>query len=232
MTDKLLSYGGEVFDTYELLEMLLYRVIPYKDTNPMAKLLLQRFESLDGVLTASIDELCKVSGIGKASAEYIKKIGTALSLCSSEASYGEIFTSYDALGKYLTEILSGENFEIYLLLFDGGMHLISKIKLYECDFSSAAVRPEAFITPAVRSGATAAVIAHSHPYGPLFASEGDYATNVLIRDALLRVGIPLLEHYIISGGKYIGFIDSVPPIFERESGASFFIESKGGYDNG
>ena len=32
MKAKLLSHGRSIFDTYELLEMLLYYVIPYKDT--------------------------------------------------------------------------------------------------------------------------------------------------------------------------------------------------------
>ena len=37
MKDKLSNHGARIFDTYELLEMLLYNVIPYKDTNPIAK---------------------------------------------------------------------------------------------------------------------------------------------------------------------------------------------------
>ena len=34
MRDKFIRHGADVFDTHELLEMLLYYVIPYKDTNP------------------------------------------------------------------------------------------------------------------------------------------------------------------------------------------------------
>ena len=49
MRRKFLSYGPRIFDTYELLEMLLYHVIPYKDTNPIAKRLLMEFGSLEGV---------------------------------------------------------------------------------------------------------------------------------------------------------------------------------------
>ena len=43
MRAKLLAHGQNIFDTYELLEMLLYHVIPYKDTNPVAKRLLYAF---------------------------------------------------------------------------------------------------------------------------------------------------------------------------------------------
>ena len=37
MRDKLTLHGQFIFDTYELLEMLLYQTIPYRDTNPIAK---------------------------------------------------------------------------------------------------------------------------------------------------------------------------------------------------
>ena len=67
MRAKLLSHGRSIFDTYELLEMLLYGTIPYKDTNPIAKRLLDRFGSLDGVLCAEEDELCSVETIWRSS---------------------------------------------------------------------------------------------------------------------------------------------------------------------
>ena len=75
MRSKLERYGGEIFDTYELLEMLLYYVIPYRDTNPISKRLLMRFGTLDGVLTAPTSELTEVTGIGECAAEYLHAVG-------------------------------------------------------------------------------------------------------------------------------------------------------------
>ena len=46
MRDKLLTYGSKVMQSYELLEMLLFYVIPYKNTNPTAKRLILKFGSL------------------------------------------------------------------------------------------------------------------------------------------------------------------------------------------
>ena len=43
MREKLLSYGSDVMQSHELLEMLLYYVIPYKNTNPIAKRLILEF---------------------------------------------------------------------------------------------------------------------------------------------------------------------------------------------
>ena len=57
MRRKFSDFGDIVFDTYELLEMLLYYTVPVRDTNPLAKRLLVEFGSLDGVLSASKENL-------------------------------------------------------------------------------------------------------------------------------------------------------------------------------
>ncbi len=36
MRKKLVSFGSDIFNDHELLEMLLYSAIPYKNTNPTA----------------------------------------------------------------------------------------------------------------------------------------------------------------------------------------------------
>ena len=75
MRTKLLTHGQRIFDTYELLEMLLYIVVPYKDTKPIAKRLLALFGDLDGVFSASTEDLMQVNGIGERASEFISLVG-------------------------------------------------------------------------------------------------------------------------------------------------------------
>ena len=51
MRKKLVSFGSDIFNDHELLEMLLYSAIPCKNTNPIAIELIRRFSGLDGVLS-------------------------------------------------------------------------------------------------------------------------------------------------------------------------------------
>ena len=74
MRKKLLKHGPDIFDTYELLEMLLYYSIPYKDTNPVSKRLLMELSDLDGVLSASPERLVEINGIGERTAELIASV--------------------------------------------------------------------------------------------------------------------------------------------------------------
>ena len=48
------THGAEAFLDHQFLELLLTYAIPRKDTNELAHLLLTRFGSLEGVVTAEI----------------------------------------------------------------------------------------------------------------------------------------------------------------------------------
>ena len=225
MRNKLLRYGACVFETYELLEMLLYEVIKYRDTNPPAKRLMNCFSSIDGVLSASPKELAEVDGIGAKTAEYISSVGRACELL--ELKYGaKTFERYDTsekAGQLVADYFADCHvYKVALFLFDNSMSLISVHDIAECDYESAAIKPELFIDVAISCGASIAIIAHSHPYGPLIPSLGDRETHLLISRALERVDILYLEHYIVSGNGYRAMTYSKPhSFFQRPDFVSF-----------
>lgn len=206
MRAKLASHGPRIFDTYELLEMLLYYVIPYKDTNPIAKRLLSAFGSLDGVLSAEPCELAAVDGIGQRCAEVIHAVG---GIVAEDAAGGfgrrvDIFDDYNLAGEYMTRHLASTDAKICVALLDNGMRLIDIKDIPGSDFSSGAVKARYFIDAALSCGATVVIIAHEHEHGALFPSEGDMATDKLIRSELARLGIAVAEHYIVGGSRYVG----------------------------
>ena len=61
--EKYEKSGSESFKDHELLELVLFHAIPYRDTNPIAHRLLDTFGSLGGVFSAKIDALCAVEGV-------------------------------------------------------------------------------------------------------------------------------------------------------------------------
>ena len=49
---------------YELLELVLFRALRRQDVKPLARCLLERFHGFNGVISAPIDQLLSVPGIG------------------------------------------------------------------------------------------------------------------------------------------------------------------------
>ena len=75
MREKFLDYGRDIFHSHELLEMFLFHAVPSKNTNPIAKNLLSRFTTLEGVFSAARDELLSVEGVGPKIADMILSVG-------------------------------------------------------------------------------------------------------------------------------------------------------------
>lgn len=65
------------FSDEERLELLLFDIIPRRDTALLASALMERFGSLKAVLDASVEQLLEIDGIGKATATYIHLLGSA-----------------------------------------------------------------------------------------------------------------------------------------------------------
>ena len=205
MRAKLAEHGGRIFDTYELLEMLLYYVIPYKDTNPIAKRLLAEFGSLDGVLSAERDELIRVPGIGERCAEFLVKVGRLPEMCELSATMkpNALFDDFTRAGKFFFDYFMEEReASIAVMLLDDRLRLLGVHNIPGTNFGSGAVHSRYFIDPALRLGATVAFIGYTHRNGVAYPHEGDLVTGRMIRDEMAEVGVNVIEQYVIGANGY------------------------------
>lgn len=234
MRAKFSAHGPRVFDSYELLEMLLYRTNPRCDTNPIAKQLLRRFGSVDGVLSASCDELASESGVGAKTASLISLAGEAYALCEEDKDEVLRFDDYDKLGEYFVELFREEREPaVALMTVDNTMRMISVEVICRLDYASGGVKAKPFIDKALKDSATLAVIAHCHPMGPICPSEGDRQTNVLIDHALKEIGVVLIDHYLVCRDRYLGFMTkNINALFEQRPALARFMRSKGEMTDG
>jgi DNA repair protein RadC len=77
LRERFVTAGHGALPDYEMLELLLFRLIPRSDTKPVAKALLVRFGTLAEVLGAPERLLCEVKGVGPAVALDLKIIAAA-----------------------------------------------------------------------------------------------------------------------------------------------------------
>ena len=229
MRKKLSEHGLDIFDTYEILEMLLYSAIPAKDTNPVAKQLLASFGSLEGVLSASADELCAVKGIGDKTARLILSVARlSENLGVKNELSGLAFDDYERVGEYFAEYFRDAlDYKVAAMLLDNSMKLIAVKTLYDgIDYQSAGVKASAFVEFAISHGASVVITAHNHPFGPSHASSGDMATNRAVMSALSDVGVMLADHYVVVGDRYVGFMSSPTRKLAQQPELQRFYETK------
>jgi len=74
---RFLQVGGDALPDYELLELVLFRLIPRRDVKPIAKELLKRFGTFAEVLAAPSARLMEVDGIGETVVTDLKVVEAA-----------------------------------------------------------------------------------------------------------------------------------------------------------
>jgi len=244
MRERFITHGPDVFATYELLEMLLYSVISYKDTNDIAKLLMKKFGTLDALLTASDEEILEVRGVGKRVLELIRALSSlnidtthegteARSSVGKPTQSGEelSFCDYKSAGESVVRLLADypSQYVTFVIVLDNSMNLIGAKKLFDHDLANGTVRSQVFINEIVRLSGSAAIIAHSHPFGPAFPTVGDMATSSMLAHDFERAGITLAENFIVCGKKFVGTLDIRSIEFSSELPIHKFLLSRESY---
>lgn len=97
MRQRIREHGMETLQVHEVLEYMLYFIIPKRDVNPLAHELIDRFGSLDAVLKAPVEELTEVNGVGAITAGYLKVFGEMV------AAYDEDNQHFDTVIKTAAE---------------------------------------------------------------------------------------------------------------------------------
>lgn len=119
---KVKKAGPEILEKHELLELILFSVIPVRDTNKLSHKLFEKFGSFENIYSASISELCKVDGVGKKVAEFLKMQGDMYCALRDEAENKEIKNSLldmnnsEVTEKIMKEMLSGKKSECLMLI--------------------------------------------------------------------------------------------------------------------
>ena len=195
--------NGESMATHELLEMLLYTVIPRCNTNEVAHALLKRFQTLNGVFEASIADLMQVDGIGKNSAIQIKLINTLIRREELErrVPVKQFLKEQDVID-YMQPLFSHIDIEqLYMLCFDNAAHLLSCNMIAEGTVNAVAVNSQTMLHIAAVNKAAWVVLGHNHPHGLACPTMEDHTCTQKYANILEYAGIHLVEHFVFADGK-------------------------------
>ena len=210
MRKRFLAGGLEGYADHEALELLLYYAIPRRDTNPIAHALMERYGSLSAVLSAPVEDLQKVEGIGESAAILIR---LAPLLCRKarleDAARATALNSTERAGKYLIELFAQEKREIlYQLCLDQKGKLLACKRLSAGSANGADLDVRLLVENAVLTSASAVILSHNHPSGMAAPSADDYSATDRAKAALETVGVRLVDHIIVAGRDFLSMADS------------------------
>lgn len=226
--EKLLETSAENIYDYQLLEGLLFYSIPRMDVKPIAYELINHFGSVDGVLSASIDDLTKIDGIGENSATLIKltkKICERAAINKNDSTTK--ITNYIEASQYVRNIIQHSEVERFLIVtLNNNMHVISNTVIAQGYSNHAKIEPYKIVNRALNDKATSIIIAHNHPYGKPLPSQADIEFTLKIISLLQPMQIKLCDHIIV-GEKDCCSMSIMPELchhFRELSGYSYVKE--------
>ena len=209
LIQRFLEEDLDNFEPHNVLELLLFYANPRKDTNELAHVLIDTFGSLKGVFDAPYEELIKVAGIGPNTAALLKLVPSLTRTYYSSDARSVILDTSEKSGEYFLPYYIGQTEEVVrLACLDAGGKVISNQILHRGSANAAEVNMRKIVNIALRNNAMGVILAHNHPGGLPLPSEEDVATTKSIREALMPMGILLMDHIIVAGQDYVSMARS------------------------
>jgi DNA repair protein RadC len=204
---RLINTGAEKFSDYELLELMLFSVIPRKDVKPLAKKLLEKFKTITNLINADRDRLLTTDGSSESLYISFAIVRELINRVLKQKIINQnIIASWGALLDYLKFTMSGIKVEQFRILFLNKKNiLISDEVVSQGTIDQAAIYPREIIKRALFNEASSIILVHNHPSGSPEPSKADIDATHKIIEVCKTVNILVHDHLIIGHNKYYSF---------------------------
>ena len=185
---------------HELLEIMLFPLLPRKNTNDLAHRLLTQFGSIYGVYSATIEELMQVKGVGESIAANIRCTGIVYRKHFLEEK--DRFTGKFESANFMAYVKENyvnvdcEVVDVYLLNREGGV--VKRHRFTDHSGLSVELSPIDFSKLLAKSTPSGIVLVHNHPYGGTQISAADDEMTGRCQLVCSMHGVLLCDHIVYS----------------------------------
>lgn len=200
LRQRFIDGGPDALPDYELLELILFLVIPMKDVKPLAKDLVAKFGNLAGVLNASHADLCTIKGLSENSATGLKSIQAAAHrLLKQDIMDRPVLSSWARLMDYCQATMAHETIEHFRVLFLNKKNELIADEIQQTGtVDHTPVYPREIMKRALELDATAIILCHNHPSGDSTPSRDDIEMTRQIIAAAAPFNIIIHDHIIVA----------------------------------
>ena len=211
MRVRFIKSGSDSFADHELLELLLFYALPRRNTNEISHSLLERFGSISGIASASVDELMLVEGVGENTAVLIKLVmSLAKRYAFEDLEAHKKLDTLDKVGEYARSLFIGSTQElVYLMLMDNSLSMLDCSCVAVGSINEVKPILRLIIERAIIKKASSVILLHNHPSGTAEPSHKDFEFSYLLERELGIVGVNLVEHILVAGRAYTPILRSL-----------------------
>ena len=197
--ERLLLYGPDALSLAELIAIILGKGMKGVSALTLAESMLTHFGSLESLLSASIERLKQVKGIGEVKAIELKSVLELAKRLSVEVSPFPIYApTQDAMKRVLKRYVKDSQKEHLLVACLNTRELITAVEVVAVGtLQEVLAHPREIFKAAIESGSAAIIVAHNHPSGDTTPSKQDEKMEYRLREIGKLLGIPIREFLIL-----------------------------------
>ncbi|WP_137719810.1 RadC family protein [Methylobacillus flagellatus] len=207
--EKLLQQGAAALSDAELLAIFLRVGVRGCSAVDLARALLARFASLNGIFNASAAQIAEVHGMG--SSKYVQLqaiLEMSRRALSEQLRQRDVLSSPQLVREYLCLKLGAEPREQFMVLFlDAQNRVIRHEVMFTGTLTQTSVYPREVVKRALELNAAALILAHNHPSGVAEPSQADQLLTTALKQALALVDMRVLDHFIVAGNTTMSFAE-------------------------
>lgn len=194
----------------DILERLIGYAAPGKGAQAAAKRLMQTQGSLGPILESAPEDLRKTPGVSAAAARLLSLVPQlARYEAGEDAKAMTVLDTFEKAGAYLKSLYIGAHNEcFYLLSLDEQGRFLDCALVQQGTVDEAPFYLRRILERSARARARAVVLSHNHPSGTLEPSPQDVQCTKAAIEALVPLGILVLDHILIAGGVPVSLRDS------------------------
>jgi DNA repair protein RadC len=213
--ERLLASGPAVLSDAELIAVLLRSGRHGHGAVDEAHALLHDTGGLIQVARLGPRELIRRRGVGPAkAAALMAALELGQRVLRERLRDGRRLVSPDAAGEYLVSKLARERREIFgFLSLDARHRFIEINELTRGTRNQTPVDPAEVFRRALLDDAAGLLVFHNHPSGDLDPSRDDIGLTNRLVEAGKTIGIPIHDHLIVAGGRWLSLRSVRPRLF-------------------
>jgi DNA repair protein RadC len=207
--ERLLARGAATLTEADLLAICLRTGVAGCSALELARLALERFSGLHGLLSAHHQDLIALPGLGPAkAAQLIAVLELARRALKDEVRRDNLLDTPQKVRDYLRLLLAGRPDEVFVVLFLNAQNqLLECEELFRGTLTHTSVYPRVVVRAALQRNAGAVIFAHNHPSGVAEPSRADELLTQSLKEALALVEVRVLDHIIVAGGGTLSFAE-------------------------
>ncbi|NLM19944.1 MAG: DNA repair protein RadC [Clostridiaceae bacterium] len=204
--EKLEQLGAKALSDAELVAAVISSGMNGKTSVELAMQLLATYENIGFLQMASLEELQKVSGIGRVKAIRIKaaiEIGNRVNNYVANQEREHLNSCHKAILYFENQLRFLPREEFHLAMLNIKQELIRTVQVSTGNIKSIELDVREIFREAIRSNAAGVILAHNHPSGDPTPSERDIITTKKIYEMGKQLDVHILDHIIVGAKESI-----------------------------